>query len=226
LLELFKIRWLPYYLPHWSSRERSAARYDVHDGTLTLRIDADQEPWCPELDGATRVSSLQTGTRDGQHRFHPDAVVREPQEEQRLYLPHYGRIELQARASADPRTMVALWLIGFEDEPHRSAELCICEIFGRDLATVGMGLHPFGDPAIVDDFERVPVSVDLRESHVYAADWQPGAVTFSIDGETVKTSAQSPDYPLQLMLGLYEFEPGGEYPKTFVVERVTGPPAS
>ena len=29
-------RWLPYYLPHWSSRERSAARYEVGGGTLRL----------------------------------------------------------------------------------------------------------------------------------------------------------------------------------------------
>lgn len=27
-------RWLPYYLPHWSSRERAAARYRIADGLL------------------------------------------------------------------------------------------------------------------------------------------------------------------------------------------------
>ena len=54
-------RWLPHYLPHWSSRERTAARYDVGGGRLRLRIDADQPPWSPELDGELRVSSLQTG---------------------------------------------------------------------------------------------------------------------------------------------------------------------
>jgi hypothetical protein len=44
-------------------------------------------------------------------------------------------------------------MIGHEDEPEHSAEICICEIFGRDVAAegamvVGMGLHPFGDPRI------------------------------------------------------------------------------
>jgi hypothetical protein len=29
--------------------------------------------------------------------------------------------------------MVAFWMIGFEDAPERSAEICICEIFGRDV---------------------------------------------------------------------------------------------
>jgi hypothetical protein len=53
--------WLPYYLPHWSSRERSAARYEIGDGLLRLLIEEDQQPWCPELDGDIPVSSLQTG---------------------------------------------------------------------------------------------------------------------------------------------------------------------
>ena len=45
--------------------------------------------------------------------------------------------------------MVALWMIGYEDPPERSAEICVCEIFGREVgvdhALVGMGVHPLGD---------------------------------------------------------------------------------
>jgi hypothetical protein len=33
--------WLHHYLPHWSSREAAAARFDVGGGELRLRIDAD-----------------------------------------------------------------------------------------------------------------------------------------------------------------------------------------
>jgi hypothetical protein len=232
-------RWLPYYLPHWSSRERAAARYRLGDGVLTLLIERDQEPWCPELDGSTRVSSLQTGSfagpagsRIGQHRFDPKAVVREEQPDVRLYTPRYGRVELRAKASADPSTMVALWMIGYEDHPHRSAEICICEIFGRDVgpdrATVGVGVHPFGDPEIVDDFSRVSVPIDAREPHVYACEWTAGEIAFLVDGEVVKTAAQSPAYAMQLMLGIYEFPTPGDhrpttrYPKTFVVDYVRG----
>ena len=237
--ELDRSRWLPWYLPQWSSRERAAARYSVGGGELRLVIEADQEPWCPELDGDVRVSSLQTGlfagpvgSAVGQHRFHPDAVVREAQENVRLYTPRYGRVELRARFSDDPATMAALWLIGYEDEPERSGELCVCEIFGRDVspgrALVGMGVHPFGDPRIRDEFERVPVAIDVREPHEYAAEWRPGRAELFVDGERVKVVEQAPDYPLQLMLGLYEFpEPGAPrapeaYPKSFSVERVRG----
>lgn len=229
-------RWLAWYLPHWSSRSRSAARYATGRG-LSLRIEADQEPWCPEWDGEVRVSSIQTGTFSGppgspigQHRFHPDAVVREEQENVLLYGPRYGRVELRAQAPRDPQAMVALWMIGYEDEPDRSAEICVCEIFGRDVgpdhALVGMGVHPFGDPRIVDDFAQERLPIDARELHRYAAAWTPERVVFSVDGDVVRTVDQSPAYPMQLMLGIYEFpqadEPGGPYPKAFVVDSVRG----
>jgi hypothetical protein len=234
--ELTRGNWLPYYLPQWSSRKRAAARYALRDGCLRLRIDPDQEPWLPELDGETRVSSLQTGlfagpvgSRVGQHRFHPDAVVREAQENVRLYTPRYGRVEIRCRAVADPTAMVALWLIGYEDEPHRSGELCVCEIFGRDVgpnqARVGMGIHPFGDPGLHDDFETVLLPIDATDFHEYAVEWAPGRSRFLVDGRLVRSVEQAPDYPLQLMLGIYRFE-GGEGPEEraheFVVDWVRG----
>jgi Glycosyl hydrolases family 16 len=233
-------RWIPYHLPHWSTRERSAARYEVRGGCLRLLITSDQPPWCPELDGEVRVSSLQTGlfagpvgSGVGQHRFNPRAVVREAQRNARLYTPQYGRIETRARALDDERTMVALWMIGYEDEPVRSAEICVCEIFGRDVgpdgAAVGMGVHPFGDPAIADDFSAERVAIDAREFHVYAAEWTPEGIAFLIDGELVRTVGQSPAYPMQLMLGIYEFpaeddlgRPATAYPKAFVIDYVRG----
>ena len=236
---LDRSRWLPWYLPQWSSRERAAARYRLRDGCLRLLIEADQEPWCPELDGGVRVSSLQTGlyagplgSAVGQHRFHPDAVVREEQENVRLYTPRYGVVELRATAIDDPRNMVALWMIGYEDEPQRSAEICVCEIFGSEVAPdhalVGVGVHPFGDPEIVDDHTKERLAIDVREFHTYAAEWTPERVRFFVDGELVKTVEQSPGYPMQLMLNIYEFpaEPGvadgGTYPKEFVVDYVRG----
>jgi hypothetical protein len=233
-------RWVPHYLPQWSSRARSAARYSIGDSCLRLRIEAEQKPWCPEFDGNVRVSSFQTGafagplgSAVGQHRFTREAVVREEQSNVRLYTPQYGFFELRAKAVDDPLSMVALWMIGYEDEPERSAEICICEIFGRDVtptaAHVGMGVHPFGDPDIVDDFSAELLPIDAREFHVYAADWAPDHVEFFVDAESVKVIEQSPAYPMQLMLNIYEFpaedgagERGDEYPKEFVVDYVRG----
>jgi Glycosyl hydrolases family 16 len=214
--------WLPYHLPQWSNRKASAARYTVGGGELRLHVDPSQPPWCPEFDGQVQVSNLQTGVFSGpvgstigQHRFHPDAEVHEAQAKRFLYTPQFARIEARLKAVADPHHMVALWMIGIEDEPEHSAEICIAEIFGRDVspagdgrpasAAVGMGVHPFADPSIANDFERVELGGDATDFHVYAADWTPDSVSFSIDGLTVKTVQQSPQYPMQLMLGIYRF---------------------
>ena len=228
-------RWLAAYLPQWSSRERSAPRYAFEAGRLVLQIAADQPPWCPRWDGETRVSSIQTGvfagplgSPIGQGRFRPELVVTEEQAPARLYTPSYGRIETRIAALADPDSMVALWMIGFEDEPERSGEICICEIFGRDVGPgsvrVGMGIHPFGDPRLVDDFEPVELPIDPTTMHTYAAEWTPTGVDFLVDDRSVKHTDQAPDYPMQLMLGIYEFRPSAAsaYPKRFVVDYVRG----
>ena len=129
--------------------------------------------------------------------------------------------------------MVALWMIGFEDRPERSGEICICEIFGRDVgarsARIGLGIHPWVDPALREDFEQVPVDIDARGSHWYAAEWRPGSVRFYVDEQLVKVVDQAPAYPMQSMLTLYEFGTGPEqispataYPKVAVIERFRG----
>lgn len=230
---LDRSKWLPHHLPQWSSAAQSAARYELADGCLELRIEADQPPWCPEFDGHTRVSSLQTGvyagapgSTVGQHRFNPEAVVREAQQARRLYTPQYGAFVLRARAELDADTMAALWMIGYEDEPERSGEICICEIFGSEVTTdtarIGMGVHPFGDPDIVDDFAKVEVPIDVRQFHEYAAVWTTERVTFHVDGDLVRTVEQAPAYPMQFMLGIYDFaQPQQREPSTsnrFVVD--------
>lgn len=225
---LDETKWLPYYLPQWSSRERTHARYETGDG-LTLFITEDQQPWAPEYDGPLRVTNLQTGVRsgrlgshDGQLRFREDVVVSEVQEAQQLYTPTYGIVEVRARANADPNCMVALYLIGFEAQPHESGEICILEVFGNDLGRTKMGIHRWHDPALREDTEKVPIPGDSTQWHEYAARWEPGRTEFYIDGELVKSCDQAPDYPMQLMLDIYEFEPGGAYPKRFEVDWVRG----
>jgi hypothetical protein len=41
-------------------------------------------------------------------------------------------VEATLRAHGDPTCMLALWLIGFEDDgPEQSGEICVCELFGN-----------------------------------------------------------------------------------------------
>ncbi|MFF2487358.1 GNAT family N-acetyltransferase [Microbacterium sp. NPDC058062] len=234
--------WWPHYLPHWSSRERTTARYSIAPDALELFIDADTAPWSPEFDGDNRVSHVQTGQfagarggAIGQHRFREGLVVREEQPERRLHLPRFGVIEVRMAAVRHPDAMVAFWPIGFEDRPEDSGEICIAEIFGSELddegGWVGVGVKRQHDPRLRDDFEKVRVAGDLTVMHDYAVEWTPDAVRFFIDHRWVKTVHQRIDYPVQLMLDLYELPRADRsrdlvaLPHTLRVERVrTFPP--
>jgi len=112
-----------------------------------------------------------------------------------------------------PRSIAAVWMVGLEQEPTHSAEICIFEDFGDALeaggdgptATVGMGVHPFRDPAIPTSSPRRGVAIAVAEFHVYAADWRPGQVDFLIDGQHVKSVDQAPNYPMQMMVAVFDF---------------------
>jgi hypothetical protein len=234
---LDEVHWLPYYLPHWSTPDRTAARYQISDGVLHLLIDADQPPWCPDLDGDLRVSSLQTGvfagpvgSTLGQLQFHPDVVVRTAQQSRALVSVHRGLVEARMRALDGPRAMVALWMIGLEETPERSSEICVAEIFGRDIrpgaARIGMGVRSWADPAITDDFVAEGLPIQVGDWHTYAAEWTEDRVAWYVDERRVRVVEQSADYPMQIMLGIYELpipddpRQPADYPKVFEVDWV------
>jgi len=132
-------------------------------------------------------------------------VVREAQPAHFGWTPHHGRLEVRARMTLSPRSMASVWMAGLEDEPERCGEICIFEVFGDAPAAIGSGIHPFRDPKLREEFSAPALDVDVAEPHVYAADWRPGRVDFFLDGRHVKTVDQAPDYPLQMMIGVFDF---------------------
>jgi hypothetical protein len=208
--------WLPHYLPHWSSRAESAATYEVADSELRLTIPVAQGLWCPEdHEEPLRVSGIQSGILDGQHAFREGLVVREHQETQWGWTPHYGRIEVRARMELSPRSMASVWLIGLEDEPDRCGELNLFEVFGDNPRNVGCGIKNFRDPALTWEFDAPELDIDISKHHMYAADWQPGRVDFSVDGEHVKSVEQAPAYPMLMIVAVFDF-PAKEGPADHV----------
>jgi hypothetical protein len=210
--------WLPNYLPAWSSRAETAATYEIRDSCLHLSIPPGQGHWLPGVHTPPlRVSGIQSGNFSGpvgstigQQPWRPGMPVREAQPRLEGWLPRYGYLEMRARAVVSPRSMVAWWLVGFEDEPHRSGEICVAEIFGDAVepgrsAAVGMGLHAFRDPDTPEDFEAVRVAIDVAEFHTYAVDWREDAVEFSVDGLSIRSCPQPPTYPMQSMLAVFDF---------------------
>jgi hypothetical protein len=228
--DLDRDRWLPHYLPHWSSRAASAADYAVECSELRLTIPRGQALWCADTHDhlPLRVSGVQSGAHDGQLPFREGLEVREAGPTWWGLTPHLGRLEVRARMELSPRSMASVWMAGIEDEPQRSGEICIFEIFGDALdggasAAVGMGIKNLGDPSLTWDFEAPRLPIDVREPHVYTADWQPGRVGFSVDGELVRTVEQAPDYPVQFMVAVFDFptKPGpSDHEPLFAVDRV------
>lgn len=152
----------------------------------------------------------------------------------RIPLGKVGRPEDVANVVVSlPGYLSALWMIGFEDDPAHSAEICICEIKGENVGSqtsrIGYGVHPFNDPHIQDEFYEDLFDIDASYFHVYAVDWMPDRVEFFIDNQKVKTIHQTLNYPMQLMLNLYEIPDAlttasreAPFPKTMEVDYVRG----
>jgi hypothetical protein len=226
--------WLPHYLPQWSSRAESAATYEVADSELRLRIPPEQGLWCPRDHSPLRVSGIQSGVFSGpvgstigQQPFRDGLVVREEQPAHWGWTPHHGRIEVRARMELSPRSMASVWMAGLEDEPDRCGEICVFEIFGDAPDAVGMGVKAFRDPALGGDFAAVRLPIDVAAVHVYAADWQPGRIDFFVDGHHVRSVDEAPDYPLQMMVAVFDFPEHERAPEfaahvpEFAVDRVS-----
>jgi hypothetical protein len=235
--------WFPYYLPHWSSRATSAATHEVAGGELRLSIPADQPLWCAGVhDGPLRVSCIQSGSFSGPvgsavggQPFSDGQLVTEEQDEFWGYTPLYGHVEMRARAVITPRSMVAFWMSGIEDTPQHSGEICVMEVFGNAVrdgsADVGSGVKNFRDPALTWDFAADPQEIEITGFHTYGVDWRPGALSFTVDGKPVRQVDQSPNYPVQLMIGVFDF-PDRADPSTsdipvpeLVVSHVIGHPS-
>lgn len=234
-------KWIACYLPQWSSREHAKANYTFNGSSIVLQITREQQAWCPEWDGANRASVLQSGvyagaagSKIGQSRFSDELVVREAQDNAQKFAQQYGYFETRVKGSAASGVHVSLWMIGYEDVPEHSGEICLYELLGRDAgvaeSSVRYGIHPWSDPTLREEFfdERFPV--DTTQFHIYAVEWTPTQVDFLIDNVLIRTVQQSPAYPMQFMLGMFElpteggwngpYDPDAPYPKTFTVDYV------
>ena len=210
--------WFPYYLPHWSSRAESAATWTLDGGDLHLTIPPDQPLWCAGLhEDPLRVSCIQSasfagplGSAIGQQPFRDGLRVAEEQPTLWGYTPHYGEVEVRMRGVITPRSMVAFWMSGIEDRPERSGEICVAEIFGDavgdGVAEVGMGVHRVPRSGARRGVRhRAPADRRGGVPHLCRATGGPAPSTFSVDGDVVRRLDQAPDYPMQLMIGVFDF---------------------
>ncbi|PKQ22623.1 MAG: hypothetical protein CVT65_12430 [Actinobacteria bacterium HGW-Actinobacteria-5] len=224
-------RWVASYLPQWTTPERARARYEIVPAGVQLRIESDQPDWRPE-DAPLRVSNLQTGVYSGPvgspfgtHRHRADLKVRTRIPQQLLFAPSRGRVDITVSASPDVNCMVAAWLVGTEHRsPAESGEICVFEIDADAIGETTVaraGVKAHHDPNLTTDMAEVILPFDASSPHTWTAIWGEGETVVGCEGRTVRRLAQAPDYPLFLMIDLFEIGPrGGSYPKTATIHRV------
>lgn len=231
-------RWIAAYLPAWSSRAEAAASYRLTADGLSLTIPTGHPRWCPDLHAEPlRVSAVQSGNWSGpvgsprgQQPFRDGLRVREEQPRLTGLVPRYGRTEVECRATIGPGSMFSAWMVGMEEEPRECGEICLVEVFGETVrdgaADLGAGIHPFRDPALVEEFAAPRRELDVAQWHTYGIEWSPAGVRWLVDGVETSRSAQSPEYPMLLILGVFDF-PGRSDPSAvpeLVVRQVTWTP--
>ena len=233
--------WTDAYLPAWSSRAAARATWSTDADGLHLSLPPEHPVWCPDLHHPPlRVSAVQSGNASGplgssrgQQPFREGLLVRQEQPPSWGFTPHGGRVEVECRADVGPGSMFSAWLVGLEDVPERSGEICLVEVFGstvrtvagRAYADVGSGVHRFRDPALREDFVATTTAIDVAAFHTYAVDWTTGRLAFSVDGVVTRTLDQAPAYPVLLILGVFDFpdeRPDPALRPELVVRRVRG----
>jgi hypothetical protein len=210
--------WDPHYLPHWGTRDGTAAHYVLAGGHLRLSIPVGHPLWCPDQhDSPIRVSGIASGAHSGPvgsttggQPFLPGQAVREEQPRLEGWLPSRGEVSVRCRMEISHRSMAAVWLSGFEETPEDSGELCVVEVFGKDVgpgrsAEVGMGVKKLGDPRLVHDVEAPRLPIDIAEWHEYAVRWDEALAVFTVDGAEARICRNPPTYPLQVMVAVFDF---------------------
>lgn len=182
------------------------------------------------------MSNLQTGTysgpigaRRGTHRHRAEGlVVRTETPLRLLFAPSAGRIDVTvSRASTDDGCMLAAWLVGTEHlDPRDSGEICIFEIdadaVGR-RSTARCGVKAHHDDRLTTDMAEVRLPFDASTPHTWTAIWDERATIIGCEGVVLRRLEQAPNYPLFLMIDLFEIgERSGEYPKSAAVRAVRG----
>ena len=69
----------------------------------------------------------------------------------------------------------------------------------------------------------------MREQHSYAVEWRADGVDFLIDGRVVRSTQQSPRYPMQMIIAVFDFPEAGSEPThvpVLAVDEVRGEPLS
>ncbi|MFJ6521589.1 family 16 glycosylhydrolase [Streptomyces filamentosus] len=226
-------KWLPYYLPHWTStRENAKARYTVANGVLTERLDADTPAWNAKYDGTVKISSIQSYNKDWWHQFNGAMPNDHHEPDFNGYSTKYGYFETRAKLSnTGGGGHQALWLVGTNGTgtgPAAQSEIDFIETFFSKPTTWRIAAYGWGDPDFLGSWylseTNVPSGSPTSEYHIYAMDWTPTQLNFYYDNQLFKTINDAPNTAMAMIMGIYTDAGSGQHndvwPKSWSVDYV------
>ncbi|WP_433326258.1 family 16 glycosylhydrolase [Spirillospora sp. CA-294931] len=225
-------KWLPKYLPHWTSTpENAKARYTVADGVLTERLDADTPAWNAKWDSTVKISSIQSYNKDWWHKFNASMPNDHHEPDFNGYTTKYGYFEVRAKmANVGGGGHQAFWLVGTDDTSSASAnpEIDMIETFFSRPANWRIAGYGWGDPNFLGSWyssdQAVPSGEPTKEFHNYGMEWTPTQLKFYYDGQLYRTIDDAPNMPMGMILGIYTDAGSGQHndvwPKTWNVDYV------
>jgi hypothetical protein len=105
-------------------------------------------------------------------------------------------------------------------------EICLFEIDAAavgDTTTARSGVKAHGDPPLTTDMTHVDLTFDATTPHTWTAIWGEDETVIGCEGAVVRHLPQAPDYPMVLMLDLFEIgTPRGRYPEVATIHSVRG----
>ncbi len=106
--------------------------------------------------------------------------------------PVYGRIEWRAAMPAGVGMWPGLWMLGSNFESAGwpgCGEIDVAETKGTELTLVHGSLHSGSDETATFTFN----GDSITNFHIYMVDWEPGSISFSIDGQVYETQTSWTD---------------------------------
>lgn len=111
----------------------------------------------------------------------------------------YGKVEVRAKlTNGMSGTWPAIWLLGsdFETNPWPACgEIDIMEQFGKDAPEIKSTIHHSTSPEGVGYTKATTVADGASNFHVYAVNWTPNKIEFSIDGNVYHSQSNDASLP-------------------------------
>jgi beta-glucanase (GH16 family) len=146
----------------------------VKDGMLHIRVVKESYNGC----GYTSAK-LKTRKRDGSP----------------LFTKKYGKVEFRAKLPTGKGIWPALWMLPHDQKYGgwaASGEIDVLEAKGQEPTKVSSALH-YGSlwPAttVVSKDYELPDKGSIGDFHVYAVEWEPGEIRWSVDGHVYATQS-------------------------------------